>query len=74
MFPKHIPHVLNRIKIRRVSGPLYALDTFTFKEVVDQDRKMTRCVIIHKYEFRTDTTSKMENIRLKGFVSFIFQQ
>lgn len=65
MSPEHIPHMLNRIKIKVVCGPLHALDIFTFKEVIDKDRTVTRRVIIHKHESRTDSTSKQTNISLK---------
>ena len=47
------------------------LDIFGFKEVVNQKRTMTRCIIILEYEVRTNSTSKQANIRLKNFVSVL---
>lgn len=46
LFPEHIPHLLDKIEIRRVSEPLRALDIFTFEEIVLQDYSVTRRVII----------------------------
>ncbi|GFV45409.1 hypothetical protein TNCV_858471 [Trichonephila clavipes] len=42
---------------------------FRFKEIIDQHRSVTWCIIIHEYEVRTDSTLKEANIRLKNFFS-----
>ena len=52
--------------------PCYALDVFRSKEVVNQKRTVTRRIIIHEYEVRTDSTSKRANLRLKNLVSVSF--
>ncbi|GFV98871.1 hypothetical protein TNCV_2913881 [Trichonephila clavipes] len=61
--------MLDRIQIRVVRRPRYALDVFRFKEVINQHHSVAWRIIIHEYEVRTDNTSKQANIRLKNFVS-----
>lgn len=45
------------------------LEIVSYMIVVHQNHSVRKCVIIHEYEYRTYSTSKQANTRLKYIVS-----